>query len=292
MEQTGTSGTGGVGNTISPTRGGNEPPHRKKYRNYVFTLNNYTEKELEQLEQEITKNKVIYKEIGENGTPHLQGTLIYKSPVSFSYLKQRLPRAHIEKCISLEQSVLYCRKDNNVFIDDYPKIDVYKGEDCFFKELYPWELQVKEFLKETPNNRNVYWIYQEHGNAGKSMFCKYLLYHENPNKDICYVSATKSADILTIVEPKYRTYLIDIPKSVDKQHYHPYNAIEQIKNGLTSDGKLKKKMETKMFRPPHVIFFSNMLPKVEELSMDKWNIYQIEKDLKLYKIDPRDLLII
>ena len=46
----------------------------QRYRNLVFTVNNYTEADFNRLlSHEHFKYVIIGKEVGENGTPHLQG---------------------------------------------------------------------------------------------------------------------------------------------------------------------------------------------------------------------------
>lgn len=68
----------------------------QKYRSIPFTLNNYTVEESECVQA--LKDKVLYmivgKEVGEQGTPHLQGYLYFKSARSLSSLKKMIPRAH------------------------------------------------------------------------------------------------------------------------------------------------------------------------------------------------------
>ena len=70
MEQNGSNGSGG-GNTISP------PIARKSGSKYwCFTFNNYTKMEMDQMEQAFKQLEVKYvfgREVGESGTPHLQG---------------------------------------------------------------------------------------------------------------------------------------------------------------------------------------------------------------------------
>lgn len=67
-----------------------------KFRAVPFTLNNYTPQEAEDIK--LLKDKVVYivvgEEVGEKGTPHLQGYLYFQSPRSLSSLKKTIPRAH------------------------------------------------------------------------------------------------------------------------------------------------------------------------------------------------------
>jgi len=63
---------------------------------YCFTLNNPTEEEVAQVELIPCKYMVYGREIGECGTPHLQGYVHYRNAKSLKAAKNDLPRAHLE----------------------------------------------------------------------------------------------------------------------------------------------------------------------------------------------------
>lgn len=83
---------------------------------FVFTINNYTEAEVLDLKK-ITHVKwlIFGREIGEEGTPHLQGACVIGKQTAFSTLKKwkALERAHIEPMHGTpEQSLAYCTKED------------------------------------------------------------------------------------------------------------------------------------------------------------------------------------
>jgi len=83
-------------------------------RSFAFTLNNYIDEELESIRCiEGYRYMVLGKEVGESGTPHIQGTIYFKSARSFDSIKTKIPRAHIEVCRDLFRSITYCKKDGN-----------------------------------------------------------------------------------------------------------------------------------------------------------------------------------
>jgi len=84
-----------------------------KARTYVYTLNNYTAEE-EQAYQAIPCKYHLYgREVGESGTPHLQGLIQFPSPRSFTSVTKALTRAHVEVCKDLAASLVYCKKDGD-----------------------------------------------------------------------------------------------------------------------------------------------------------------------------------
>lgn len=89
----------------------------KKVRNFVFTINNYTdtcEIMLRSLFEEKSKYLIYGYEVGESGTKHLQGYCELKQQVSFETLKKYIPRAHIElRKGTAIQAAEYCKKDGN-----------------------------------------------------------------------------------------------------------------------------------------------------------------------------------
>lgn len=81
----------------------------------MFTLNNYTEEEEASVALLGAQYTVYGKEVGESGTPHLQGYVYFKSQRTLESLKKRIPRAHWEiRKGSHEQAREYCVKDGQV----------------------------------------------------------------------------------------------------------------------------------------------------------------------------------
>lgn len=87
-------------------------------RNWVFTLNNYTELEWKALTELECSYIVLGKEIGEKcGTPHIQGYVEFENPKLLGGVKKLLSeRAHIEKRKgTAKQASDYCKEDGDFF---------------------------------------------------------------------------------------------------------------------------------------------------------------------------------
>lgn len=85
-------------------------------RGWCFTLNNYTPAD-ELLLADYTPSTLVYlvygKEIGDSGTPHLQGFVYFKNPVRFATLRKLLARAHWERARGSPQANFdYCTKQD------------------------------------------------------------------------------------------------------------------------------------------------------------------------------------
>lgn len=110
------------GNTISGTS-----RVSVRSRNWFFTINNFTEKDIETIIS-IEKSKYVFQEErGESGTLHLQGVLMFPNARTFTSIKKLLPTAHIEVPKDLKASIKYCCKTDtrvgelyaNIPLDDY-----------------------------------------------------------------------------------------------------------------------------------------------------------------------------
>jgi len=87
-------------------------------RSYCFTINNYNQASIDDLLFRLVDPVylVFGKEVGESGTPHLQGFVHFENARSFKALKAALPRAHIEIKSSrstFAQASEYCKKDGD-----------------------------------------------------------------------------------------------------------------------------------------------------------------------------------
>lgn len=90
-------------------------------RNYCFTVNNYTNDDEHQCwalpwEAKECVYIVVGKEVGETGTPHLQGFVCFSTLKSMKQLKDFFPTAHFEiKRGTFLQASDYCKKDADFF---------------------------------------------------------------------------------------------------------------------------------------------------------------------------------
>jgi len=67
-----------------------------KVKNYCFTVNNYVAND-EIIFKEYDCTYMVYgREVGESGTPHLQGYIVFHSQKTLSAVKKVHPTAHWE----------------------------------------------------------------------------------------------------------------------------------------------------------------------------------------------------
>uniref|UniRef100_UPI004047B8EC hypothetical protein n=1 Tax=Aliarcobacter sp. TaxID=2321116 RepID=UPI004047B8EC len=244
---------------------------------WVFTLNNYEKEELDYLIEFMGNGSIekymMQEEIGENGTPHIQGYISFKKkcrPLETIKLK----RIHWEKCNNIEASINYCRKEESrngkqwTNIKEKKELKILKP-----KDLYKWQLDILDIVNKEPDDRTIYWIWEDVGGAGKTQFCKYLIHHHkaaliagksNDCKHgiICYEQLNKEYPELVIY---------DVPRC--NMDYVSYDTLECIKNGLFFSGKYETAQV--MFNSPHVFVFSNEPPNLGKMSMDRWVIIDI-----------------
>jgi len=74
-----------------------------KSRDYSFTVNNYSDLEYTAIKSIDCRYLVVAEEVGEEGTPHLQGYIYFDNPISFSSIKKKIPRAHLEETVGTPQ---------------------------------------------------------------------------------------------------------------------------------------------------------------------------------------------
>lgn len=112
---------------------------QKQWRNAVFVLNNYTEEEEQRLRERLPYQYLLYGyEVGESGTPHLQGYVEFTKRMVFTKLQEICPRAHWERADGGQRANINYIKNNPEIPN--PKI----WEDGTPKK----SLQVRPFLKE------------------------------------------------------------------------------------------------------------------------------------------------
>ena len=100
-------------------------------RSYVFTLNNYTDADIVAVKS-LKYNYLVYGfEVGESGTPHLQGYVYLSNPCALSALSKRMRRAHLEVAKgSFRQASDYCKKGGLFYEDGTLPMDQKEKGQC------------------------------------------------------------------------------------------------------------------------------------------------------------------
>lgn len=259
---------------------GNTNTNDLKSRGWCFTLNNYTDTETHQIiEYCKSKKYIIGKEVGENGTPHLQGYIYSKNAIRFSTLKKICSRWHLEKAKgSMEDNRKYCSKEGN-FETNIPAPKMKRRDRILLNyentEWKNWQKDIIDIVNSPIDDRTINWFWEETGKVGKSYLNKYLVL-----KYDAIICSGKKGDVFNQVlewfkgkdeDEDPRLVVVDCPR--EDMNYFNYGALESLKNGLIYSGKYEGGVC--VFEPPHVICLANTPPDEHTMSKDRWNIQYI-----------------
>nr|WPR18796.1 MAG: hypothetical protein [Chemarfal virus 250] len=150
-----------------------------KSRNFTFTMNNYTDTTLVDT---VECKYIIYgKEVGESGTPHLQGFISFESMRHFKPVCKLLPGCHVEIARSALAAVAYCKKGGDYVERGVPPLPPkeagQKGiaerwelaKQGRFEELPPEQIKTYEYIKRKFTEvHDIGWLDNEwiHGPSG------------------------------------------------------------------------------------------------------------------------------
>lgn len=109
-------------------------------KRYVFTINNPTDDDEQRLGDlsESVKYLVFGREVGENGTYHLQGYVIFNERKTFANAKSAIsPRAHVEISRGTPaQASTYAKKDGD--FEEFGELPVGQGKRTDWDRLKEW----------------------------------------------------------------------------------------------------------------------------------------------------------
>lgn len=285
-----------------------------KAYNWFLTINNPGTNELPQHSSE--KYAVWQLEKGESGTLHLQCTLVMKSKVYFGAIKKLYPRANISKVRSLPNAINYCQKEESRVEGPWTRGEPPKGQgkrtdlDCVadmiksgatvrevarehptsYIKFHKGILALKSAMKEAPrdddfvprpwqeiilrkvsvpaDDRKMIWVFDPEGNRGKSRLALHLIVEHGA------VSLYgKVADMIYCYE-SHPIVIFDVARTQAEYMNHLYDMAERLKNGVLFSTKYESCL--KVFKPPHVIFFSNSKPDMHVGTQDRYDILELE----------------
>ncbi len=243
-------------------------------KHWLLVWNNYPDDWLEILDVPEVSHYLFGREIGQSGTPHIQGYVWFaKKERPFTIYKNRRD-IHWEVARgTLKQNLIYTMKEKNYVSKGFkvPKCPKTIVPD------YEWEIELLKKLKEEPDDRTLFWYWSYRGKTGKSQFAKYLcLRHQalivyGAGRDcmqgvVGFFESTGSYPEIIVV---------DLPRNYNIHRFN-YTIIEQLKNGLFFSPKYEGAMC--IFDSPHIVIFSNDEPETDgiKMSVDKWDIVNID----------------
>lgn len=246
-----------------------------KYRAWCFTVNNYCDQDEETvfglaLDTVSVKYIVAGKEVGESGTPHLQGYIYFVNQRSLGGLKELLPTAHWESARGTPKEASdYCKKDDDYFESGTLPMDQSQKGECGKQSIAErWALAKAGRLEELPpENIRVYmyiamlnavvadlpeltnlWIYGKSG-IGKSSFVRKswgdAIYSKALNK---WWDGFQGEDIVVVDDMDPKHDMLGYHLKIWGDHY-AFTA--EIKNGCAKI-RPKRIIITSQYRPESV----------------------------------------
>lgn len=242
-------------------------------KHWCFTLNNYKKTDIDDilnLNSSIVPKFIFQEEVGECGTPHLQGYIMFKTKKRPKSIFNN-ERIHWEKCRNIKAAIEYCQKEDTRNGKIYYR-GIKKPPKCINPDK-PWQQNVLAIVEREPDDRSIYWFWDEVGGIGKSALAKYLAIKKN-----ALVLSGKAADmkyaICKMLEKNEEPgiIIIDIPRSY--KNFLSYTGIEEIKNGCFFNTKYESQMC--VFNAPHILVFANSEPNYEAMSKDRWIVEELK----------------
>lgn len=236
--------------------------------------------------KEWTKTYEFQLEQADDGYKHYQGrfSLIKKRRLTeiAKLLQPLLHGIHLSPTSTkaIEDGNSYCVKADTRIEgpwkhDDEVKVLTRQLRHFLTLDLYEWQKEVMG-LAQGIDDRSIKLIYDRFGNNGKSILSEFLEYrglaYEIPPFRLM-------EDLMQCVMgvKTYPCYLVDMPRGMKKDKLGEFYAgLESIKNGTAYDKRYA--FRKKRFDRPQVIVFTNVLPEMELLSRDRWEIYSMTQD--------------
>ena len=169
-------------------------------------------------------------------------------------------------------------KDRKLALDLYrkqrPRFDIANIE------LRQWQEEAIKLI-ENPSERQVLWITGRRGNEGKSWFQSYMECYFGFNRVVRVDLRAKHANVCNVLKKRslgsVDIFLFNDARSVSGEELNLYRILEDIKDGQATTSKYDN--DNIRFKTPNtVMIFSNQYPKTQNLSRDRWVIYNANQD--------------
>lgn len=266
---------------------------------FRYNKDDYTHSNIISFLTGIAKHYVFQLECGDTGYKHYQGRLtLIKKRRKFEALKLfKVPPQYFEPTTSDEHrrgDAFYMMKlDTRIegpWTDKDASIFIPRQYQNLLDKLYPYQ----QFIFDTRDEfepRKINLVYDPKGCNGKSTIAALCELMGNgidvpPMNDMKEIIQLLCDECMSSNNRSPSPIFIDMPRAMDKSRlFGIYSAIEQIKKGKLYDTRYNYKKW--WINSPQLWVFTNVLPDLNMLSLDRWNIYELndKKELVIYEED-------
>lgn len=283
------------GSSGSSEGGNTNPPLSKRIapaKAWCWTLNNYTIDEIDYLVplfQENCEIAFFAEEVGESGTPHLQGYLKFKTKARPMSKFPLCDRIHWERArATLKANMDYCSKEHDFFFSlGLPRPVSYISE----SDMYPYQLMVRDIVTEEPDDRTIHWFYGGK-NIGKTKILKWLC----GMRMACVIPTSKRHALSQVYKTHEDCDIYCMNLTADESKYQcndMFSILEAIKDEMFSAAFGTECNGMCLTNTKHVIIMANEPPDLNktEIDIDRFKVYNINKD-SIRNINKEELSLI
>jgi len=207
----------------------------------------------------LCKNKGVFHEVAER----------IKNGATMEAINDEFPGVLLKNSRHIQEYNKLIKK-----IDNEKKTMEYIEKQFKEKPLNDFQNFILSIAESEPNNRIINWIYDKIGgrkDVGKTHLTTYLSIYKNAY----VINGGKEQDIYYNYD--YQPIVIfDLARDAPMVAFDSiYRVMENFKNGYFLSTKYEGGV--KRFVPPHVFVFSNELPNTEKMSLDRWEIIDVDK---------------
>ncbi len=281
----------------------------------MMTLNNWSEPEYQAIlvwMKAKAHGYAIGKEIGEQGTPHLQMCIWLKLQTRWSAIHRKFPRMWMEPCKDWNAAMRYCQKDGDAEAlehstssqgrrselklarrricdhDTWSDVVCDEGLDAVLQKHMRWARVIfahrvmpvmTGLMLRAWQQRLLERILTPPNDReimwvyGKGGEGKTTMARLLARNHGAFLASGKAADVLYGYSDQ-KIIVFEYPKHA--KEFVSYGAIEKIKDGAYFVGKYESHMHVRTFNA-HVLVLANFEPDKEKMTADRWS-YTVNLD--------------
>lgn len=255
---------------------------KRRSRSMVFTINNPSNAQIAMHKlipwrSDVTHYVAQVERGLALGTRHLQGFVRWKHARSYSAAMKSLGTGHFEAAKgTLMQNMHYCTKVETR--EDGPWSAGFPRPRALPTVLRPWQENASKIAAELPDDRTIYWFWDQLGGTGKTQL--QLLWHRDFNAILVDGNSRDAKCAIKLAwgpenggVPEHPIVMMNLPRNTQRPQLWPI--LESLKDGIFFSGKYEPGM---MVLPLlHVFVFANEPPLRCSLSTDKICVYRVNE---------------